>query len=107
MLPLMYSRWRPRLRLLGSNVPSIDVIIPVCNEKLDIIQDTVRAALNVDYPANRFRIIVSDDGSHPSLQAWVAQKQQQPESSNLHYTARTQKGGYKAGNLNHAMRVAD
>ncbi|KAK0638581.1 hypothetical protein B0T16DRAFT_462347 [Cercophora newfieldiana] len=28
MLPLLFSRWRPRLRLLGSNVPSVDVIIP-------------------------------------------------------------------------------
>jgi len=105
MLPLLFSRWRPRLRLLGSNVPSVDVILPVCNEKIDIIQDTVRATLNIDYPTTRFRVIVSDDGDNPLLKAWVEQRQQK----NLHYTARVKKGaaGYKAGNLNHAMRVAD
>ncbi|KAK3372917.1 nucleotide-diphospho-sugar transferase [Lasiosphaeria ovina] len=109
-LPLLFSRWRLRLRLLGSNVPSVDVIITVCNEKLDIIQDTVRAALHIDYPQHRFRVIISDDGANPSLRDWVEQ-QQNLGTPNLHYTTRIKSGGaratgYKAGNLNHAMSVA-
>ncbi|KAK4192389.1 cellulose synthase 2 [Podospora australis] len=106
----IFGRWRPRLRLLGENVPSVDVIIPVCNEKLDIIQDTIRAALNIDYPLNRFRVIVSDDGANQKLEAWVLQHAEAlGPGANLYYTARVKYGpsGYKAGNLNHAVMISD
>jgi cellulose synthase/poly-beta-1,6-N-acetylglucosamine synthase-like glycosyltransferase len=96
-------------------VPFVDVLIPVCNERLDIIQDTVRAALRVDYPPHRFRVVVSDDGASAELRAWVeslSQGQGQPENMNypkLYYTSRVKQGaraaGYKAGNLNHALEV--
>ncbi|KAK3356598.1 nucleotide-diphospho-sugar transferase [Lasiosphaeria hispida] len=101
------ARWRPRLRLLGDNVPSVNVMIPVCNEHLDIIQDTVRATLNINYPRHRFRVIVSDDGGCDELRDWVAQ-QSSLGVQNLYYTARVKHGsaGYKAGNLNHAMEFA-
>ncbi|KAK4660364.1 hypothetical protein QC762_118300 [Podospora pseudocomata] len=103
----LFARYRPRLRLLGDNVPCVDIIIPVCNEKLDIIQDTVRATLNIDYPAHRFRVIVSDDGRNQKLEAWVLQLA--ADTPNLYYTARVKYGpaGYKAGNLNHAITVSD
>jgi len=98
-----FSRWRPRLRLLGGNVPSVDVIVTVCNEDIDIVRDTVLGALNIDYPPHRFRVIVSDDGRSPKLEAWVTQMA--VTWQNLHYTARIKQGpaGYKAGNLNHAL----
>lgn len=88
-------------------MPCVDIIIPVCNEKLDIIQDTVRATLNIDYPAHRFRVIVSDDGRNQKLEAWVLQLA--ADTPNLYYTARVKYGpaGYKAGNLNHAITVSD
>jgi len=110
-LPTMWAKRRPRLRLVGDNVPPVDIILPVCNEKLDIIQDTVRATLNIDYPRHRFRVMVSDDGANPKLQAWVESlaEAQGEGNINLFYTARVKTGsaGYKAGNLNHAMRVID
>lgn len=102
------GKWRPKLRLLGDNVPSVDVIVAVCNERIDIVQDTVRAALNADYPKNRFRVIVADDGRSQKLEAWILQLA--VDTPNLHYTARAKNGGkldYKAGNLNHAMRFAE
>ena len=65
--------------------------------------DTVRAACVLDYPADRYRIFVCDDGASPSLQNAVeAHAIQFPQ---LHYTARN-KGlisDYKAGNLNHGL----
>ncbi|KAK3986374.1 cellulose synthase 2 [Cladorrhinum sp. PSN332] len=103
----LFGRWRPRLRLLGNNVPSVDIIIPVCNEKLDIIQDTVRGALNIDYPRHRFRIIVTDDGANGKLEAWILQLA--ATIPNLYYTARVKVGtaGYKAGNINHAVAFSE
>jgi cellulose synthase/poly-beta-1,6-N-acetylglucosamine synthase-like glycosyltransferase len=100
------SRWRPRLRLIGDNVPSVDVIITVCNEKLDIIQDTARGALNLDYPKDRYRVIVADDGRSQKLHAWVLQTAHDLGFPNLHYTTRTTTGGYKAANLNNAIQFA-
>ncbi len=98
------GRWRRRFRILGDNVPAVDVFLPVCNEALDIIQDTVRAALAIDYPPHRFRVIVSDDGGSAQLKTWV--EQFASGHPNLYYTARTKQGhgGYKAGNLNHTIR---
>lgn len=102
----LFWKWRPRLRLLGDhNVPSVDVLIPTCGEPLDVVKDTVRAALALDYPLHRFRVIVTDDGRDPELRAWVASK----NCGNLHYTSRPKKGptGYKAGNLNHAIKFSE
>ena len=106
---MMWTRKRPRIRLLGDNVPSVDVILPVCGEKLDIIQDTVRATLNIDYPRHRFRVVVSDDGANPKVRAWVEQHAAASGIQNLFYTARVKTGsaGYKAGNLNHAIKFVD
>jgi len=42
--------------------PSVSVIIPVLNE-VDVIERTVNALLNSDYPEDRLEIIVVDDGS--------------------------------------------
>lgn len=98
------GRWQPRLRLLGDNVPSVDVIVTVCNEKIDIVKDTVRAALSVEYPVTRFRVIVADDGKSKVLEDWVHQFS--VDHANLYYTARSTLGGWKAGNLNEAIKFA-
>jgi cellulose synthase/poly-beta-1,6-N-acetylglucosamine synthase-like glycosyltransferase len=102
-----FSWRRPRLRLLGENVPSVDVIVTVCNENIDILRDTILGALNIDYPKHLSRVIVSDDGKSAKLEAWVLQ-QLTARQPNLFYTARVKQGaaGYKAGNLNHAMEFS-
>ncbi|KAI1143231.1 glycosyltransferase family 2 protein [Hypoxylon sp. FL0543] len=63
--------------------------------------DTVLGALAIDYPADRFRVILTDDGASPAVKEWVFGL----ERPNLYYTARAKQGpaGYKAGNLNHAV----
>lgn len=102
-LEALFGDYHPRLCLLGEDVPPIDVIITTCNESLDLVQDTARAALNLDYPPDRMRVLISDDGRSGKLEAWVAAtKEAYP---NLYYTARIKQGpaGYKAGNLNHAI----
>ena len=73
---------------------------------MDVLLDTIRAACAVDYPTNRFRIIVSDDAKSSELQKAVDVLHGEVPSIGLFYTARI-KGkhhGYKAGNLNHGVR---
>lgn len=101
----LVGTFRPQLRLLGTNVPSVDVVICCCNEKLSIILNTVLASLELDYPKNRFRILVSDDGGSNELAEQINKLAMY--HTNLYYTAREKTGSanYKAGNLNHAASI--
>ncbi|KAI1381980.1 glycosyltransferase family 2 protein [Hypoxylon crocopeplum] len=102
LIAAIYPVWRPRYQLMGDNVPHIDVIVTCCHESLDIIQDTVLGALAVDYPQDHFRVVLTDDGASAIVREWASEL----KKPNLYYTARVKKGagGYKAGNLNHAVQ---
>lgn len=92
--------------LIGDNVPNVDVLITVCNENVDVVLDTLRAACALDYPADRYRVYVCDDGDSVALR--TACEVLATNIQNLVYTART-KGplrDYKAGNLNHGLRFS-
>lgn len=99
---------RPHLHLRGDNVPTVDIIITVCNEPVDVCLDTVRAAINIDYPTSRFRVILADDGASQELQRGVIELARSKPEALLFYTARVkgENDRHKAGNLNHALRFA-
>lgn len=102
------KKTRPFLRLTGSVTPMVDIIVTTCNEDLDICLDTIRAVLNIDYPSSKFRVIVSDDGASSELKQVVEAIAENADGAQLFYTSRV-KGRddrHKAGNLNHALRVA-
>ncbi|RDW76064.1 hypothetical protein BP5796_06885 [Coleophoma crateriformis] len=95
------GRSRPRLRLVGDDCPTIDVFITCCGEDVDVVLDTTRAACAVDYPKDRFRVVVLDDGKDENLQAAV--ENLSSEYPNCYYYARIKIKGvphhFKAGNL--------
>ena len=95
------SRKRPKLRLRGNAVPTVDVFITCCKEDLDVILDTVRAACAVDYPTERFRIVVCDDGADSQVRDSIEILRE--TYPNLMYWARQKVKGkphhFKAGNL--------
>ena len=112
--PLMHNMWtmwaikkrgRPKMRLVGSDVPPVDVFVTCCGEDDDVILDTVRAACTLDYPQNRFRIVVLDDGMSKSLEMSVLGISM--TFPNVYYTARPKLPGiphhFKAGNLNYGL----
>ncbi|KIM93658.1 hypothetical protein OIDMADRAFT_61300 [Oidiodendron maius Zn] len=104
-LAISKGAWRPRLLLQGQDVPSVDVAIVGCREELWVILDTVKAALNTDYPDNRLRIIVSDDGVQQCVEIVVQQLQDRYLNRHLFYTARAKspENSHEAGNLNHVL----
>lgn len=51
-----------RSEVLGGFYPSVSVIIPVKNRSEDI-RNCLRSLLSLDYPADRWEVIVIDDGS--------------------------------------------
>lgn len=97
-------RRQPQIRLLGNRVPTVDVFITYCGEGLDIVMDTVRAAYAVDYPKNRFRIIVLDDKVSNELRLTI--KESQINMENLYYSTRNANvvTHTKAANLNHGLQ---
>jgi cellulose synthase/poly-beta-1,6-N-acetylglucosamine synthase-like glycosyltransferase len=95
------GRRRAKLRLQGDSVPTVDVFITCCKEDVDIVLDTTRAACAVDYPKDRFRVVVLDDGKDSELQRTV--QDLSLVYPNLYYHARIKIKGvphhFKAGNL--------
>ena len=96
-------RMRPLLRLAGDDVPTVDVLIPCCGESLEVILDTVRAACALDYPTERYRVILLDDGNSADLRDRIGIMRK--DQGNLFYTARGVEvvTHSKAGNLNHGL----
>ena len=95
------TRHRPKLRLIGDNVPFVDVIITCCNEDDPLIYDTAAAACTIDYPTHRFRVIVCDDGRSDRLRTLI----EDSPFENILYRSRekTANHHFKAGNLNYAL----
>ncbi|MFM2478111.1 UDP-forming cellulose synthase catalytic subunit [Celerinatantimonas sp. MCCC 1A17872] len=78
--------------------PTVDVYIPTYNEPLNVVRDTVLAAQCLDYPANKMRIYLLDDGNRQSFAAFAA-------DAGVGYITRDNNEHAKAGNLNHAMQL--
>ncbi|KAJ5034859.1 uncharacterized protein L3040_008127 [Drepanopeziza brunnea f. sp. 'multigermtubi'] len=103
------KRQRPKLRLRGEDGPTVDVFVTCCGEDDEIVLDTVRAACDQDYPRDRFRVIVLDDGKSAGLEAYINQLAGVYE--NVFYIARPKFPGvphhFKAGNLNYGLEQVD
>jgi cellulose synthase (UDP-forming) len=82
--------------LLLKGKPTVDVLIPVAGEPIDIIKKTLRAAINMDYPHNVF---VLDDGKSMEVEA-IAKKLNVPRIT------RNTREGAKSGNLNNGIKYS-
>ena len=103
---MMRGRRRPKLRLIGNSVPSVDVLVTCCGEEDGLVLDTAMAACNVDYPSDRFRVLILDDGASAGLKEMVESRQRH-SFENMYYVSRPKFPGvphhFKAGNLNYAL----
>lgn len=83
------------------NYPSISVFIPCYNEEVELVAQTVIAALNLDYPRQLLTVYLCDDGRDPQKRALISQLHK--KFPNVHYVIRPQHSHAKAGNLNYAL----
>ncbi|MEZ4292960.1 MAG: glycosyl hydrolase family 8 [Myxococcota bacterium] len=85
---------RPRQRpAVDGFAPSVDVMIPIFREPLDILERTLLAARSMDYPD--FEVHVLDDGHREEVRALA-------ERLGARYIEGPKRHA-KAGNLNHAL----
>ncbi|KAL8952233.1 MAG: hypothetical protein Q9222_001847 [Ikaeria aurantiellina] len=91
--------------LHGPLVPTVDVFVPCRGEPLDVVLDTVRAICALDYPKEKFRIVVLDDGRSDEVRESVLSLGKLHEDVEVHYTSRhaVATSHSKAGNLNHGL----
>jgi cellulose synthase (UDP-forming) len=80
--------------------PTVDLLIPTYNEPLSVVQNTVLGALSVDYPLDKLKIYILDDGRREEFREFA-------EACGVGYITRDNNLHAKAGNLNHALTVTD
>lgn len=88
-LPKNVSQW-----------PTVDIYIPTYNESLDVVRDTVLAAQAIDYPQDKMKVYILDDGSRDEFKQFAG-------DVGVTYIEREVHDHAKAGNLNHAMGLTD
>lgn len=91
-------RRRPPQTIRSEGHRSIDVLIPVYDEPLDVVAPTVEAATRLR--AAGVNVYVLDDGDSDELASFSAR-------AGAHYVRRSEHRGAKAGNVNHALTVTE
>ncbi len=80
--------------------PTVDVYVPTYNEDLSIVRATVLAAMTLDWPRDKLRVYILDDGRRRVFRDFAA-------ATGAGYIIRPDNEHAKAGNLNHAMKLTD
>lgn len=78
------------------DIPTIAVFICTYNEPEDLIKTTIIAALNLEYPAEKIKVYLCDDGHRNKMRKLS-------EKFEINYITREGNEGAKAGNLNNAL----
>lgn len=76
--------------------PSVDVFIPSYNEPLSVVMPTVIAALEMDWPQDKLKVYLLDDGRRDDFKEFAA-------SVGVAYVTRPNNLHAKAGNINAAL----
>jgi cellulose synthase (UDP-forming) len=84
--------------------PLVDVFITVCGEPVEIVEQTVKAAKNMDYP--NFNVYILNDGFVANKPNWK-EIEELALKYNVHCITRKTPGGNKSGNVNNALRMTN
>lgn len=78
--------------------PTVDVFIPSYNEPLKVVKPTVFAALGIDWPRDKLKVYILDDGRRPEFRDFAA-------AAGVGYLTRSNNAHAKAGNINAALKI--
>lgn len=82
----------------SSTWPTVDVFIPTYNEPLNVVKQTVFAAMALDWPSDKLNIFVLDDGRREEFRQFC-------ERVGVTHLTRSHNRHAKAGNINEALKV--
>ncbi|CAM6085529.1 unnamed protein product [Calypogeia fissa] len=101
---------RADLQFDGLSYPMVDILLPCCKEPTDVPEDSIRAALKLEYPSDRFRVLVLDDGGDDELKA-ICETMQVETGGRVLYLRRRKVAGvphnFKCGNLNYGLKHSE
>ena len=80
--------------------PTVDILIPTYNEPLSVVKPAVFAAMAIDWPRDKMRVLLLDDGRREEFQQFAA-------NIGCEYLTRPDNKGAKAGNINNALAQTD
>lgn len=76
--------------------PTVDIFIPSYNEPLDVVKPTILAAMAIDWPADKIKVYVLDDGRRADFREYC-------ETVGVVHVTRSNNFHAKAGNINAAL----
>ncbi len=79
--------------------PTVDLFVPTYNEDLSVVKNTIYAALGIDWPKDKIKIWILDDGGRAEFRQFA-------DEVGVEYIARTTHEHAKAGNINNALKYA-
>ncbi|MBX9977377.1 MAG: glycosyltransferase [Alphaproteobacteria bacterium] len=95
------DRYEKILRALPHDMlPTVDVFIPTYNEGIDVVERSIVGALHLDWPKEKLKVWVLDDGKRDWLKDFCMQK-------GAGYIRRADNMHAKAGNINHASSLTN
>jgi len=80
--------------------PTIDIFVPTYNEPLDVVRATVLGAMNIDWPQEKRKVYILDDGTRPEFEEFA-------NEAGAGYIIRARHQHAKAGNINNALQQTD
>mgnify|MGYP001587664660 FL=1 len=97
-LQVMYIKKKDKI--LANYYPSVSVLIPAYNEEKNVAK-AINSVLNLDYPKNKLKIIVINDGSIDKTKEVASNFKEVLVLDNKH------KGLGKASALNHGLKYVN
>ncbi len=88
------------------NLPKVSILLPIYNERI-VLEKLLYAVSNLQYPLKKFDIWLLDDSTDTTSQ--LAQKlvnDYKKHGIPIHYASRGHRKGFKAGNLNFGLNLA-
>lgn len=94
-------------RSVVDELPSVSVVVPCRNEPLAVVRLTIESVLKLEYPKRKLSLVVTDnsDDDHGELRG-LCQYIHQLTSVGVNVSLLHRRGteGFKAGNLDHALK---
>ena len=80
--------------------PTVDILIPTYNEPLEVVRQTVYTAMGMDWPGDKLKVFVLDDGRREEFRLFC-------EEVGVGYITRDNNRHAKAGNINAALEITN
>ncbi len=101
-----HARRAPKVEKAFEELPRVTVQLPLYNE-LYVTERLIDAACAIDYPRDRLQVQVLDDSTDETQE--VARRkvdEWRARGADVEYVHREERGGYKAGALDHGLKTA-